>query len=150
MFAMRIVMGGGISELTDEGRIRQIIAEEESAWNRGDAKAYAWHFAEEGGFTNVLGNVYYGRRAFEDRHASLFATAFKGTSLRMTVHKMLFIRPDIAIVDIDTEMTGFKTLPPGIHATADGVVRTRLQQVMSKENGDWWIASYHNIDVKAP
>jgi hypothetical protein len=51
-------------------------------------------------------------------------------------------------VDIDTEMTGFKALPPGIHAATDGVLRTRLQQVMSKESGDWWIVSYHNIDVK--
>ena len=150
MLATRIVMAQGSGQKSDEGRIRQIIAEEEKAWNQGDAKAYASHFAEEGGFTNVLGTVYYGRRAFEERHASVFATVFKGTSLRMTVQKIRFIRPDIAIVDIDTEMTGFKALPPGIHAATDGVLRTRLQQVMSKESGDWWIASYHNIDVKGP
>jgi uncharacterized protein (TIGR02246 family) len=138
------------SPSADETRIRQLIAEEESAWNRGDAKAYASHFDEEGGFTNVLGTVYYGRRAFEERHAEIFATVFRNTVLSMKVQKIQFIRPDVAVVDIDTEMTGFKALPPGVHAAADGALRTRLQQVMSKEGGDWWIAAYHNIDVKGP
>jgi uncharacterized protein (TIGR02246 family) len=148
--AAGIVMPGGSSPSTDEARIRQIIAEEESAWNRADAKAYGSRFEEDGGFTNVLGAVYYGRRAFEERHAAIFATVFKDTLVSMRVQKIRFIRPDVAVVDIDTEMTGFKALPPGIHAPADGVLRTRLQQVMSKERGDWWIAAYHNIDVKGP
>jgi len=140
----------GRSPSADEARIRQIIAEEESAWNRGDARGYASHFEEEGGFTNVLGTVYYGRHAFEERHAQIFATVFKNTVLSMSVQKIRFIRPDIALVDIDTEMRGFKALPPGVLAAADGALRTHLLQVMSKERGDWWIAAYHNIDVKGP
>jgi hypothetical protein len=47
-------------------------------------------------------------------------------------------------------MTGYNALPPGVRAAADGTVQTRLQQVMVKEHGDWWIAAYHNVDVKAP
>src|SRR5207244_10238459 len=92
----------------DAARIRQIIAEEESAWNRGDARAYASHFEEEGGFTNVLGTVYYGRHEFEERHARIFATVFKNTVLSMIVQKIRFIRPDVALVDVDTEMRGIK------------------------------------------
>ena len=140
----------GSSQSMDDARIRQIIAEEESAWNRGDAQAYGSHFEEEGGFTNVLGTVFYGRHAFEERHAQILATVFKNTVLSMIVQKIRFIRPDVALVDIDTEMRGFKALPPGVHAPADGALRTRLLQVMSKERGDWWIAAYHNIDVKGP
>ena len=140
----------GSTPSTDDARIRQIIAEEESAWNRGDAQSYASHFQEEGGFTNVLGAVYYGRHAFEERHAQIFATVFKNTVLAMIVQKIRFIRPDVALVDVDTEMRGFKALPPGVHAPADGALRTRLLQVMSKERDDWWIAAYHNIDVKGP
>ena len=150
IIGLGIARGDGSSQANEEAQIRKIVSEEENAWNRGDAKAYGSRFAEEGGFTNVLGSVYYGRRAFEERHATVFATVFKGTSLRMTVQKIRFIRPDIAIVDIDTEMTGFKKLPSGIHAASGGVLRTRLQQVMSKDSGDWWIVSYHNVDVKTP
>jgi uncharacterized protein (TIGR02246 family) len=133
----------------DEVRIRQLIAEEQTAWNRANAKLYAAHFQDDGGFTNVLGNVYYGRQAFEERHAQLFSTAFAGSKIEMNVRKVRFLRPDVAIVDVDTQMTGYKALPPGVRSDANGVVYTRLQQVMVKEkNDDWWIASYHNIDVK--
>src|SRR5437588_12598883 len=94
---------GGNSPSTDEARIRQIIAEEESAWNRGDARAYASHFEEEGGFTDVLGSVYYGRREFEERQGGVFATVFKNTVLSMIVQKMRFVGPDVALVEVDTE-----------------------------------------------
>lgn len=30
----------------------------------------------------------------------------------------------------------------------DGVLHTRLQQVLVKRKGLWWIEAYHNVDVK--
>src|SRR5438445_5799526 len=120
---------GGNSPSTDEARIRQIIAEEESAWNRGDARAYASHFEEEGGFTNVLGTVYYGRHEFEERHARIFATVFKNTVLSMIVQKIRFIRPDVALVDVDTEMRGLKLLRPGFTPRPVVAFRPRLLEV---------------------
>ena len=138
------------SSSPDEARILALIADEESAWNRGDATEYAAHFDQNGSFTNVVGTVAYGRKAFEDRHRELFASAFQGSRLTLAVRHLRFVRPDVAVVDIDTEMSGHKGLPPGVRAAADGIVRTRLQQVMVKEGGDWWIAAYHNVDVKVP
>ncbi len=134
----------------DDARIRQIVVEEESAWNRGNARDYAAHFEENGGFTNVVGSVTFGRQGFEERHAQLFATAFKNTQISLTIRRIRFVRPDVAIVDIDTAMTGYKALPHGVRAAADGTVQTRLQQVMVKQDGDWWIVAYHNVDVKTP
>lgn len=132
----------------DQSAIQRIISDETEAWNRGDATAYSQHFQEEGGFTNVLGTVYYGRKDFEQRHAEIFSGVFKGSTLRQTIHKVRFVRPDVAIVDVDTEMTGYAKLPPGVQAGADGILRTRLQQVLVKESNRWWIAAYHNVDVK--
>jgi len=132
----------------DEVAIQKIISEATEAWNRGDAKEYSQHFQEDGGFTNVLGMVFYGRRDFEQRHAEIFSTIFKGSTLRQAVRKIRFVRPDVAVVDVDTEMTGYTKLPPGIQAGADGILRTRLQEVFLKENGAWWIVAYHNVDVK--
>jgi len=133
---------------TDEIAIRKIVSDETEAWNRGDAKAYSQHFQENGGFTNVLGMVFYGHRDFEQRHAEIFSTIFRGSTLQQTIRKIRFIRRDVAVVDVDTEMTGYTKLPPGVHAGVDGILRTRLQQVLLKENGSWWIAAYHNVDVK--
>ena len=40
---------------SDELAIRNIIQEEITAWNDGDAAAYARHFSEDGTFTNIVG-----------------------------------------------------------------------------------------------
>jgi hypothetical protein len=55
---------------------------------------------------------------------------------------------EVAIVDVDTEVTGFGKIPPGVAKQSDGVLRTRLQQVFVKYEGEWWIEAYHNVDVK--
>jgi uncharacterized protein (TIGR02246 family) len=100
--ALGMMAQGSTTVSADEARIRQIVVEEQSAWNRGNATDYAAHFEENGGFTNVVGSVSYGRRAFEERHAQLFVTAFKNTQLSMHIRQIRLLRPDVAIVDIDT------------------------------------------------
>jgi uncharacterized protein (TIGR02246 family) len=89
----------------DESRIREIVAEQVEAWNVGDAKAFSLRFAEDGSFTNIRGTVFYGHRAFEDRHVEIFKTFFKGSKLAMSVSKIRFVRPDVAIVDVSTELS---------------------------------------------
>jgi uncharacterized protein (TIGR02246 family) len=134
----------------DESRIRQIVADQVAAWNVGDAKAFSLKFAEDGSFTNIRGTVFYGHQAFEDRHAEIFKTVFKGSKLAMMVSKIHFVRPDVVIVDISTELSELQGVPPGVKSTADGKLRTRLQEVFVKDTGEWSIASYHNVDVKEP
>jgi uncharacterized protein (TIGR02246 family) len=142
---------GSRANAAAEARIRAIIQEQVDAWNAGDAKTFSRHFAEDGSFTNIQGAVFYGHRAFEDRHVEIFRTFFKGTKLAMTATKIRFIRPDVAIADIATVVSelGGRT-SPGVQARADGTIRTRLQQVFVKDGGDWSVASYHNVDVKVP
>ena len=132
----------------DEAAVRAVVAEETAAWNVGDAKAYAAHFAEDGGFTNILGEVVFGKEAFEARHAAIFRTVFKGSRLQQTVRRLRFVAPDVAIVDVDTEVRGFAGLPPGVKPFPDGTLRTRLLQVLVKRDGEWRIEAYHNVDAK--
>jgi uncharacterized protein (TIGR02246 family) len=134
----------------DGHHIRALIAAQVAAWNADDAKAFSANFAEDGSFTNVRGSVFYGHRAFEERHAEIFRTFFKGSKLAMTVGKIRFVRPDVAIVDIATELSQLQGAPPGVKLRADGRIRTRLQEVLVKDGGEWRIASYHNVDVKEP
>jgi uncharacterized protein (TIGR02246 family) len=132
----------------DESRTRAIVAEQVQAWNVGDAKAFSLRFAEDGSFTNIRGTVFYGHRAFEDRRAEIFKTFFKGSKLAMSVSKIRFLRPDVAIVDVSTELSDLQRMPPGVRGMADGKIRTRLQEVFVRDKGEWSIASYHNVDVK--
>jgi uncharacterized protein (TIGR02246 family) len=132
----------------DEIQIRTIVEAQQEAWNRGDGEAYAAHFLEDGSFTNVLGDVNYGRAIFERRHAEIFGTIFLHSQITIRVRRVAFPLPDTAIVDCDTDMTSYHRLPPGVHAAADGVLRTRLLEVLVKIEGQWWIAAYHNVDLK--
>lgn len=132
----------------DESAIRRIISEEVAAWNSGDAAAYSRHFAPKGTFTNIYGMVFEGHDAFEKRHAESFATFFKGSVRRETIRSIRLVTHEVAIVDVDTEVRGFGKIPPGVAIQSDGVLRTRLQQVLVKYKGERWIEAYHNVDVK--
>jgi uncharacterized protein (TIGR02246 family) len=105
------------------------------------------HFAEDGSFTNIFGTVRYGREEFRKRHAEIAQTIFKGTSVKSSIGKLRFVRPDVAIVDVTGEMTGFAKVPAGLPVGPDGVLRFKLLEVLVKEKGEWWITEYHNVAV---
>ena len=128
--------------------IQAIVAEQAAAWNAGDASAYARHVGPDVSFTNLFGMVMYGRDAFERRHAEILATFYKGTTKSHVIRRIRLVTSDVAIVDIDNELHGVKSMPGGIPVPADGVIKTQLMQVFVKREGQWWVEAYHNVDVK--
>ncbi|MGA9812857.1 MAG: SgcJ/EcaC family oxidoreductase, partial [Terriglobales bacterium] len=104
------------SDLSDSSAIEALVAGLTDAWNRGDARAFSARFADDGSFTNVLGIVAYGREVFELRHSEIFTNIYKGSRLRQSIGKLRFIRPDVAVVDVDAAVTGYLRLPPGVQA----------------------------------
>jgi uncharacterized protein (TIGR02246 family) len=132
----------------DRETIAAIIDSQAKAWNLGDAKAFADGFMADGCFVNVLGAITYGREPFELQHAKIFSTVYRGSVIALPIRRLHFVRADVAIVDIDAEVTGFQGLPPGITAENDRVLRTRLQEILVKEDERWMVASFHNVDIK--
>jgi uncharacterized protein (TIGR02246 family) len=135
-------------EQAAEAPIRAIIAEQVVAWNAGDGRRYASHLAPDASFTNLFGMVMYGAPAFASRHSEILATFYKGTSKKHVVRRIRFLTPDVALVDIDNEVHGVKSMPAGIVVPPDGVVKTQLMEVFVRRDGKWWIEAYHNVDVK--
>lgn len=131
----------------DEARIRSLVQSEAEAWNRGDAEAFGAHYAENGDFTNVIGQQLYGRKAFIAQHASIFSTIYKGSHNDFSVSKITFLRPDVALVDIDGILSGALRVPAGLKANDDGTMHVKLLEVMTKEKGGWTIAAFHNVAV---
>jgi len=131
-----------------EAAIRAIVAAQAAAWTAGDATGYAARLAPEAAFTNLFGMVMYGKPAFTARHGEILATFYKGTTKRHAIRRIRFITPDVAIVDIDNEVHGVRSMPAGIVVPPDGVVRTQLMEVFVRREGGWWIEAYHNVDVK--
>jgi uncharacterized protein (TIGR02246 family) len=139
-----------VASATPEDQIASLVAELQSTWNSGNAQGYSAHFAENGEFTNILGTTKYGKKFFEERHAQIFATFFKGSRLEQKIERIEFIRPDVAIVNLDNNIRDFLAVPPGIKAGPDGVLRTRLLLVLAKEGDAWTIVAYHNVAVMEP
>jgi len=133
----------------DEAVVRDIIQEETAAWNRGDAVLYSRHFAEDGVFTNILGQFFIGHDAFLRQHEFIFKGPYHGTTVQLDIISLKFLRPDVVIIHTLSSVTGFEKLAPGLGTDSKGRLRTRLMQVFLKRNGQWAIADYHNIDVKS-
>jgi len=135
-------------DATAEAAIRAIVAEQVVAWNAGDGTRYASHLSPDASFTNLFGMVMYGAPAFANRHNEILSTFYKGTTKQHVVRRIRFLTPDIAIVDIDNQVQGVKTMPGGIVVPPDGVVKTQLMEVFARRDGRWWIEAYHNVDLK--
>ena len=134
----------------DETAIRRILDNEVATWNKGDTDGYSRDFATDGTFTNIRGMFFTGHQEFRDRHEAIFKGEFRGTSLKQEIVSLRFIRPDVAIAETLTSVSGFSKagLPPGTLLDANGRLRTRLLQVLKKDGGEWKIVVYHNVDVK--
>ncbi|MEJ5368124.1 MAG: SgcJ/EcaC family oxidoreductase [Bryobacteraceae bacterium] len=130
-----------------EQEIRRLLDRQTDAWNRGDAAAYAADASEEIWFTNILGQTATGTRPFVERHELIFRTIFSGSRLEQEILRWRPLAPGVAMVETRVRLTGFRALPPGIAAAADGALHTRLLQVLILENGQWRIAAYHNVAV---
>jgi len=131
----------------DKAEIEAIVRGEEDAWNRGDAQGFAAHYSENGSFTNVIGQQLYGRKAFIDQHARIFSTIYKGSHNTFQITHINFVRPDVAVVDIDGTLRNALRLPPGLKAGEDGALHVKLQEVLTRETNGWTIAAFHNVAV---
>ena len=134
---------------TDEKTIRDMLNQEVSTWNAGDAVGYSQHFTDDCTFTNIRGMFFKGQKAFEQRHAEIFHGEFRGTVLKQEVVSIKFLRSDVAVVETLTTVSNFPgPVPPGVHADENGAIHTRLLQIFVKSEGVWKIATYHNVDLK--
>ena len=131
-----------------EAAIRRIVAEQARAWNAGDGAGYARDVTPDVSFTNLFGMVMYGKPAFEKRHQEILSSFYKGTTKKHTIGRIRFVTPDVAIVDIDNEVHGVKSMPAGIAVPPDGVIRTQLMEVFVLRSGRWLVEAYHNVDLK--
>jgi uncharacterized protein (TIGR02246 family) len=136
-----------LPDTPDAKAIADVIRSQDDAWGRGDAVAFSSRVLGDCVFTNIFGQVFAGHDPFEAQHGSIFSTIYRGTRLNQTIAHLRFVRLDVAIADTEATVSGASHLPPGLHSP-DGALHTRLLQVFTKERGEWWIAAYHNVDIK--
>jgi uncharacterized protein (TIGR02246 family) len=129
----------------DEVAVQGLLSELVQAWNRSDAQAYGALFRIDGTFTNVNGSFFLGQVDFIRRHEEIFRGDLKGTTLAMAIRDLRFVRPDVAVVDVETSLAGMPKRPPSVHGDFDGIAHSCLLMVLVKDEGSWSIAAYHNV-----
>src|ERR1700731_2997378 len=75
VLSARIACAAG--EATDEAAIRALELQQQEAWNRHDAKAYAALFTEEGDCVNVVGWLWKGRAEIEKKLTDAYVYVFQ-------------------------------------------------------------------------
>jgi uncharacterized protein (TIGR02246 family) len=126
--------------------IAALIAAEDEAWNRGSAEGFAERVLPDVVFTNVVGMFSVGKAPFVAQHEHIFSTIYEGSTNHQQVVHITLLKPDVAIVDTLSVVTGAQHVPPGIQPI-DGAINARLEQVLLRRSDGWWVASFHNVAV---
>ena len=113
------------------------VAAFDAAWAAGSATGIAALFVDDAEFVNGRGQIAVGTEAIRAQHAGLFAGPFAGSHLQSTVRRVTFLSGTSAVVDADTELTGYGALPPGTNPTEPGKQRGRHKRVLVKRGGEW-------------
>jgi len=127
--------------IADDGAA--LAARLEHAWNTGDSQAFSAPFAEDADFVNVLGMHAHGREEIDAGHAHIFRTVYAGSTVRYRMETARLLRPDVGLVHVNATLT----VPAGPMA---GTFDALYSMVLTREGGEWRIASFHNTYVRDP
>jgi uncharacterized protein (TIGR02246 family) len=120
--------------------VDQLLAEIAEAWNAGDARAYGARYSPDGTFTNTNGTIDLGRDDVVRTAEEAFQGVLAGSKASLAVRKLRLIRPDVAVADLDTHVSGLPAAGNG----PGGEVRISQMLVLVEEDGRWWITAQHN------
>ena len=110
------------------------------AFEKGDAKAVAAFWADDGDYVDVNGRHLQGRSAIENAFKDFFAEN-KGLKLRIDVNSVRFVTPDTAIEDGITSVIAPDGTPPN---------QTRYTNVHVKKDGQWVLQSVREAPYTPP
>jgi uncharacterized protein (TIGR02246 family) len=136
----------------DKTEIEKLVARLQDAWNAHDFRAYAACFHDDAIFTNVFGLIRNGRAEIESSHlATSFLNMFRDSHYEATDTRVVFLRPDVAQVDVRWQMAGsrdpFGNAVPKRYGLLN-LVATREQG--GKDAGTWLFKTFHNQDLPPP
>jgi uncharacterized protein (TIGR02246 family) len=95
--------------MSDEDMLRARTDEFEQAVSKADTKAIGALFVEDGDLVDQAGAMHHGRMAIEERYQKLFEGPYKGTQANLEITSVRFVRPEIAVIDGTSELTGMKS-----------------------------------------
>ena len=135
-----------ISEsVTDEKAIREILVQFELAFEKRDASLYAANFTKDAEWENAFGNREKGRENIKKRISGVYQM-FQQANQKIKEIRIRFITSDVAVADVDREITGQvnegndKTLPKRNVRTTHVFKRTN--------NSTWKVIVFRVADLR--
>jgi len=156
--AIILVTGIVHAASSDEEAVRKVVNGFAEAWNRHDMNAFGALFSPDADFVAVRGTHWKGRESIQLNHAfthgaipadSVGVTLpkeaygiFKTSNLTFKQVDVRFLREDVAVAHVQTELLG------DAHTKAPR--HTLLVMILTKENGRWLIAVAQNTEINRP
>lgn len=110
------------------------------AWNTHNAHAVAMTYTEDCDFVNNFGTLTHGRAGMEATFGPFMTGVYSETHQAGKIRTIRYIKPDVAAVDVDWEMTGAKNPDGTPRPTRKGL----HSLIMTKQSdGSWLIAVMH-------
>jgi uncharacterized protein (TIGR02246 family) len=121
-------------QLNDEQAIFDETQAFAEAWSKGDAKAAASFYTEDGVRVGAFGDVQHGRSEVEAAYDALLHNAMPGAQVKQERGTIRMLSPELAIWQAGIEIV----LPGGGPALKGHVV-----EVMKKVEGRWLVLEAH-------
>lgn len=126
---------------------RALVDRQVAAWNAMDAEAWSADYTEDSDFINIMGTRFQDRAANKERHALLFGSLFRGSTLNAEIVRLRRLGEDGALVDVILILRGHQRPPPFLQNTSEGELRTRMKYVLQRIDGRWHIIAAQNTAI---
>jgi uncharacterized protein (TIGR02246 family) len=124
----------------DRADIEKAVQNYMDSWNKHDVHAVAMTYTEDTDFINNFGMLTHGRAQMEATFGPFMSGVYSETHQTGHVRSVRFLKPDVAAVDVDWEMTGAKNADRSVRPTRKGI----HSLIMTKQSdGSWLIAVMH-------
>ena len=119
----------------DKQAIDRIVADNDDAWNRRDAKGLVAHVTDDTDHIGVGGHWTTGKAALEKHLSQVFSTT--QPTQTASIERLRFLSPDIAVAQIRREYRNAKKSWYAISTS-----------VFQKKKGEWLVAAFQNTLVQ--
>ena len=129
-------------EAADRAAIKAVLDAHGAAWTRGDADAATATRTEDADWVSGSGKVLVGRPAILQMHRDMLSGPAKGTQhSHPGTPDIRFITRDVAIVDGDSYMAGFRDE----HGKELPSEYSRYTAVFVKKDGKWYVTAFRSL-----
>ena len=128
------------SDTADEMKIKNIMKQEELAWNKHDWESYSSHFTDDGTLINFVGLFWKSKNDILAHFKQLSDCCLSPTSLKFEIKNIKFLSPDIAIVYVEETLFIDKDYNTPFQSYKKGDTEYKmLTNIFVKDNSQWKI-----------